>query len=76
MTETDPAIAAAVFQKAKDELNVLRRQALINRIYEGPRLVLEKTMDIVGGGAGMEASYGGAGQPRDPSDMVGGHSKN
>lgn len=73
--EKDPDKIAALYEKARGELNVLRRQALINRLYEGPRLVVEKTMDIVGGGAGMEASYGGGGQPQDPSGLKGGQSK-
>lgn len=43
---------------------MLRRAALTNRMYEGERLVVEKPVLIVGGGgAGAEASVGGAGQP-------------
>lgn len=43
---------------------MLRRSALTNRMYEGERLVVEKPVLIVGGGgAGAEASVGGAGQP-------------
>lgn len=55
---------AAFYQTAKKDLEVLRRAALTNRMYEGERLVVEKPQIIVGGGgAGAEASTGGAGQP-------------
>lgn len=46
------------------ELEVLKRAAEINRMYEGPKLVVEHARPITsGGGAGMEASAGGGGQP-------------
>lgn len=52
------------YETAKKDLNVLRRAALTNRMYEGERLVIEKPQLIVGGGgAGAEATTGGSGQP-------------
>ena len=46
------------------ELEVLKRSAEVNRMFEGPKLVVEHPRIITsGGGAGMEASAGGGGQP-------------
>ena len=46
------------------ELEVLKRSADVNRMFEGPKLVVEHPRIITsGGGAGMEASAGGGGQP-------------
>lgn len=64
---------AAFYQAAKKDLDVLRRAALTNRMYEGERLVVEKPQLIVGGGgAGAEASTGGAGQPVSAPQSKGG----
>lgn len=52
------------YQSALADLQVLQRSALMNRLYEGEKLVVEKPKLIVGGGgAGAEASVGGGGQP-------------
>jgi hypothetical protein len=49
--------------KMKD-LHALKRAAEVNRMYEGPKLVVEHARPITGGGgAGAEASFGGGGQP-------------
>lgn len=54
----------AFYNTAKSDLQVLKRAALTNRMYEGEKLVVEKPQLIVGGGgSGAEASVGGAGQP-------------
>ncbi|GAA5967259.1 hypothetical protein JCM11641_000493 [Rhodosporidiobolus odoratus] len=47
------------------ELAVMARAAIVNGMYEAPKLVVEgrgRVMAVGGGGAGAEASYGGAGQ--------------
>ncbi|KZO94692.1 hypothetical protein CALVIDRAFT_538805 [Calocera viscosa TUFC12733] len=67
-SETDPAKATQFFQEGVKELEVLRRAAVVNRLYEGPKLVVEKerlgrAAGFGGGGSGMEASVGGSGQP-------------
>lgn len=55
---------ASFYQRAEKELDVLRRAAIMNRLYQGERLVVEQPRIIVGGGgAGAEAGTGGAGQP-------------
>lgn len=52
---------------------MLKRSALLNRMYEGEKLVVEKPRIIVGGGgAGAEASVGGAGQPTSTDQGSGG----
>ncbi|KZT60007.1 hypothetical protein CALCODRAFT_492997 [Calocera cornea HHB12733] len=66
--ETNPAKVSELYQDGMKELEVLRRAAVVNRLYEGPKLVVEKerlgrAAGLGGGGAGMEASVGGAGQP-------------
>lgn len=60
--------SAADIQKFYDteskELEVIKRAAEVNRMFEGPKLVVEHARPIEGGGgAGMEASAGGGGQP-------------
>lgn len=61
---TDKEKLSQFYQKAVEDLKVLQRAALMNRIYEGEKLVVEKPQLIVGGGgAGAEASVGGGGQP-------------
>lgn len=63
-TETDPARIQAFCNQMTNELKVLQRSVVVNRLFEGPKLVVEKARPIVGGGgAGMEAGAGGAGQP-------------
>ncbi|KAE8232265.1 hypothetical protein CF326_g2706 [Tilletia indica] len=55
---------AIFYERASKELDVLRRAAIVNRIYQGERLVVEEPRLIVGGGgSGAEASVGGGGQP-------------
>ena len=67
--EADPnamrsdAVAKFLSERSK-ELEVLKRSSEVNRLFEGPKLVVEHATPITGGGgAGMEASAGGGGQP-------------
>ncbi|CBQ71144.1 conserved hypothetical protein [Sporisorium reilianum SRZ2] len=61
---TDQEKLAKFYQTALEDLKVLQRSALMNRLYEGEKLVVEKPRLIVGGGgAGQEAAVGGGGQP-------------
>jgi len=60
----EPADLAKFYEEQHKELEVLRRAAEVNRMYEGPKLVVEHARPITsGGGAGAEASAGGGGQP-------------
>jgi len=60
----EPANLAKFYEEQTKELEVLKRSAEVNRMYEGPKLVVEHARPISsGGGAGMEASAGGGGQP-------------
>jgi hypothetical protein len=60
----DPTKLAIFYAEKQAELEVLKRAAEVNRMYEGPKLVVEHAQPITsGGGAGMEASAGGGGQP-------------
>ncbi|KAG8773687.1 hypothetical protein FRC12_002380 [Ceratobasidium sp. 428] len=61
--EQDPAQVRTFYETGLKELDVLRRCAMVNRLYEGPRLVVERKPIIGGGGAGAEAAVGGGGQP-------------
>ncbi|GAA5975552.1 hypothetical protein JCM10908_005199 [Rhodotorula pacifica] len=57
------------YAESLSELAVMARSALINSMYEAPKLVVEgkgRIMTTGGGGAGAEASYGGGGQPANP----------
>ncbi|KAK0525482.1 hypothetical protein OC835_005595 [Tilletia horrida] len=55
---------ARFYERAVKELDVLRRAAIMNRLYQGEQLVVEKPRLIIGGGgSGAEASVGGGGQP-------------
>ncbi|KAL9938995.1 hypothetical protein V8E36_001808 [Tilletia maclaganii] len=55
---------AKFYATAVKELDVLRRAAIVNRLYQGERLVVEQPRLIVGGGGnGAEAGAGGGGQP-------------
>ena len=59
-----PADLAKFYDEQSKELEVLKRAAEVNRMYQGPKLVVEHARPITsGGGAGMEASPGGGGQP-------------
>lgn len=61
------------YATARKDLDVLRRAALMNRMYEGEKLVVERPRLIVGGGgAGAEASTGGSGQPKATAQSAGG----
>ncbi|BGP14585.1 hypothetical protein JCM10213_001933 [Rhodosporidiobolus nylandii] len=54
------------YTESLSELAVMARAAIVNGMYEAPKLVVEgrgKVMAVGGGGAAGEASYGGAGQP-------------
>lgn len=56
-----------------DELMVLERASVMNRLYEAPKLVVEgegRFRVAGGGGAGMEQSTGGAGQPDQAGDTI------
>jgi len=60
----DATALAALYWEQQKELEVLKRAAEVNRMFAGPRLVVEHASPITsGGGAGMEASAGGGGQP-------------
>jgi hypothetical protein len=60
----DPAELARFYEEQIKEIEVIKRAAEVNRMFEGPKLVVEHARPITsGGGAGMEASGGGAGQP-------------
>ena len=60
----DPSNLAKFYEEQTAELEVLKRAAEVNRMFEGPKLVVEHPHPITsGGGAGMEASAGGGGQP-------------
>ncbi|BGO90306.1 hypothetical protein NBRC10512_004123 [Rhodotorula toruloides] len=59
------------YTESLGELAVMARAAIVNKMYEAPKLVVEgrgKVMVVGGGGAGVEASYGGGGQPVDPAN--------
>ncbi|GAA5898539.1 Isd11p [Sporobolomyces salmoneus] len=59
----------AWYEESLGELAVMARSAIVNGMYEAPKLVVEgrgKVMAVGGGGAGAEASYGGGGQPANP----------
>ncbi|KAJ9097686.1 hypothetical protein QFC21_004723 [Naganishia friedmannii] len=48
---------ARFFKDKTEELKVIRRSAEVNRMYEGPKLVIEHALPITaGGGDGAEAS--------------------
>ncbi|GAA5836054.1 hypothetical protein JCM9279_002179 [Rhodotorula babjevae] len=58
------------YTESLGELAVMARAAIVNGMYEAPKLVIEgrgRAMAVGGGGAGAEASYGGGGQPADPA---------
>ncbi|WVN88005.1 uncharacterized protein L203_103203 [Cryptococcus depauperatus CBS 7841] len=60
----DPVQLAQFYEDRKAQLEVIRRASEVNRMYQGPKLVVEHARPITsGGGAGMEASAGGGGQP-------------
>jgi hypothetical protein len=64
MSQPDPNMLARFYETKKEELEVLKRSAEINKMYAGQKLVVEHATPITsGGGAGMEASAGGGGQP-------------
>ncbi|GAA6052366.1 hypothetical protein JCM3770_000207 [Rhodotorula araucariae] len=59
----------AWYTESLGELAVMARAAIVNNMYEAPKLVIEgrgRVMAVGGGGAGAEASYGGGGQPANP----------
>ncbi|WVQ97893.1 hypothetical protein IAU59_005010 [Kwoniella sp. CBS 9459] len=60
----DPNALSKFYEEQTKELEVIKRAAEVNRMFEGPKLVVEHARPITsGGGAGMEASAGGGGQP-------------
>ncbi|WVQ84118.1 hypothetical protein IAT38_006263 [Cryptococcus sp. DSM 104549] len=62
--QIDPVELAKFYETQQAELEVLKRASEVNRMFEGPKLVVEHAQPITGGGgAGMEASAGGGGQP-------------
>lgn len=70
---TDQEKLSKFYQTALADLQVLQRSALMNRLYEGEKLVVEQPKLIVGGGgAGAEASVGGGGQPTSGPQSPGG----
>ncbi|KAI9635325.1 putative mitochondrion protein, partial [Dioszegia hungarica] len=59
-----PEAVTRFLEERGQELEVLKRSAEVNRLYEGPKLVVEHATPITGGGgAGAEAAAGGGGQP-------------
>ncbi|EPQ30842.1 uncharacterized protein PFL1_01740 [Pseudozyma flocculosa PF-1] len=70
---SDQEKLATFYNTALEDLKVLQRSAITNRLYEGERLVVEQPKLIVGGGgAGAEASVGGGGQPTQGPQSPGG----
>ena len=64
VSQPDPNTLAKFYETKTSELEVLKRASEVNRMFAGPKLVVEHPQPITsGGGAGMEASAGGAGQP-------------
>lgn len=64
VSQPDPNTLAKFYEDKQGELEVLKRASELNRMFAGPKLVVEHAQPITsGGGAGMEASAGGAGQP-------------
>lgn len=60
----EPKSLAEFYDEQTVQLQVMKRAAEVNRLFEGPKLVVEHPRPITsGGGAGMEASAGGGGQP-------------
>ncbi|WWD22117.1 hypothetical protein CI109_106606 [Kwoniella shandongensis] len=60
----EPNELAKFYEEQKTQLEVMKRASEVNRMFEGPKLVVEHARPITsGGGAGMEASAGGGGQP-------------
>jgi len=62
-TETDPTRIREFYDKFTDALKVLRRSAVLNKLYEGPKLVVEKPKIVTTGAGGAGAGTGGAGKP-------------
>lgn len=63
-TETNPTRTREFYDQMSEELKVLRRSAVLDKLYEGPKLVVEKPkIATEGGGAGMGSGVGGAGHP-------------
>ncbi|KAI5455128.1 hypothetical protein NCC49_002399 [Naganishia albida] len=57
LTSVKPEELSKFYQEKTQELEVLRRSAEVNRMYEGPKLVVEHALPITaGGGDGAEAS--------------------
>jgi hypothetical protein len=62
--QPDLSELARFYEEQSKELEVIKRAGEVNRMFEGPKLVVEHARPITsGGGAGMEASAGGGGQP-------------
>ncbi|KAG0150588.1 hypothetical protein CROQUDRAFT_38028 [Cronartium quercuum f. sp. fusiforme G11] len=61
------------WKESVEELEVLQRASVMNRLYEAPKLVVEGAGRIRvagGGGAGMEQAVGGGGQPDQAGDTI------
>ncbi|WWD00434.1 hypothetical protein V866_007347 [Kwoniella sp. B9012] len=55
--QLDPAELSKWFEEQKKELDVIKRAAEVNRMFKGPKLVVEHAQPITaGGGEGAEAS--------------------
>ena len=64
VSETDPSRWKIAYDELSQGLAVLRRAAVVNRLFEGPKLVVEKPKVIVGDrGARMGTNIGGGAQP-------------
>ena len=72
LPQPDPASLAKFYEEQNQELEVLKRAVEVNRAFAGPKLVVEHARPITsGGGAGMEASAGGGGQPVQGGNILG-----
>ncbi|WRT64923.1 uncharacterized protein IL334_001863 [Kwoniella shivajii] len=55
--QIDPSELSKWFEEQQKELEVIKRAAEVNRMYQGPKLVVEHATPITaGGGSGAEAS--------------------
>lgn len=60
--ETDPQRIQSAYEGLVAELQTMRRAAIVNRLFEGPKLVVEQTRMRPGSGGAHMAGPGGAGQ--------------
>ncbi len=53
VAETDPSRMNTAYDELSRELAVLRRAAIVNRLFEGPKLVVEKPKVFAGAANGV-----------------------